>query len=191
MRHTVDANCDEAGKFRGKSNVLDGLSIGDAADVDGAHGWARFSGKSVFNEPGLEGEGNHPFLVYFEDHSNGMGNQDPADDFWIQVKDKDGVVLFETGGAVPVQENGDDGDDVSIENGNITVPSSTKGGKGPRPARNPAPNFWLRFRAVTAQRRKRKESCPWKGGHLRRDRRSGRFRRATCSPCRTGSARSR
>jgi len=130
MRHTVDANCEGAGKYRVKSNALDGLSIGDDTDADGDYGWAAFSGKSVFSEPGLDGSGNHPFLVYVEDHSDEGGNQDPADEFWIQVRDKDGNVVLETNGpdSDPAGEDGEDGDDVSIENGNIIVPHS--GGKG-------------------------------------------------------------
>ena len=131
MRHTIDANCEAYGKFRVKSNALNGLSIGDGTDADGDYGWAAFSGKSVFSEPGLDGSGNHPFLVYVDDHSDEGGNQDPADEFWIQVKDKDGNVVLETNGpdSDPAGEEGEDGDDVSIENGNIFVPHSGGGGK--------------------------------------------------------------
>ena len=131
MRHTVDANCEAAGKFRVKSNALNGLSIGDGADTDGDYGWAAFSGKSVFSEPGLDGSGNNPFLVYVEDHTDEGGNQDPVDEFWIQVSDKDGNVVLETNGPDSDPAGDDaatDGDDVSIENGNIIVPHSNKGG---------------------------------------------------------------
>jgi VCBS repeat-containing protein len=133
QRHTVDAACEGAGKYRVKSNQLDGLSIGDGTDADGDYGWAAFSGKSVFREPGdEEGEGNHPFLVYVEDHADEGGNQAPADEFWIRVEDKDGVVVLEVrpdpdpdpdAPSDPAGPNtATDGDDTPIHNGNIIVP---------------------------------------------------------------------
>jgi hypothetical protein len=124
QRHTVDANCEGAGKYRVKSNALNGLSIGDATDDTGEYGWAAFSGKSVFNEPNADSEGNHPFLVYVEDHGDQGGGQDPADEFWIEVQDKDGNVVLEVNGpdSVPAGEDGADGDDEPIHNGNIVVP---------------------------------------------------------------------
>ena len=134
QRHTVDANCEGAGKYRVKSNALDGLSIGDATDANGDYGWAAFGGKSVLNEPGIDGSGNHPFLVYVEDHDDQGCNQDPSDDFWIQVKDKDGLVVLEVNGpdSDPAGEDGADGDDEAIQCGNIIVPHKTGGGKPPK-----------------------------------------------------------
>jgi hypothetical protein len=131
QRHTVDANCEGAGKYRVKSNKLDGLSVGDASDANGNYGWAAFGGKSVFNEPGFDGSGNNPFLVYVEDHDDQGCNQDPSDDFWIEVKDKDGIVVLEINGpdSDPAGEDGADGDDEAIQCGNIIVPHKA-GGKG-------------------------------------------------------------
>ena len=124
QRHTVDENCEGAGKYRVKSNALRGLSIGDATDDTGDYGWAVFSGKSVFNEPNADAEGNHPFVVYVEDHDDQGGDQNPADEFWIKVEDKDGNVVLEVNGpdSDPAGEDGSDGDDTPIENGNIIVP---------------------------------------------------------------------
>jgi VCBS repeat-containing protein len=124
QRHTVDANCEGAGKYRVKSNALNGLSIGEANDGTSDYGWASFSGKSVFSEPNADSEGNHPFLVYVEDHGDQGGSQDPADEFWIEVQDKDGNVVLEVNGpdSVPAGEDGADGDDTPIHNGNIVVP---------------------------------------------------------------------
>ena len=139
QRHTVDADCLEAGKYRVKSNALGGLAIGEAEDDTGDYGWAAFSGKSVFSAPNAEAEGNHPFLVYVEDHGSQGGSQDPADEFWIEVKDKDkdkdGNVVLEVNGpdSDPAGEDGADSDDGPIENGNIIVPHETgkKGGGKP------------------------------------------------------------
>jgi VCBS repeat-containing protein len=127
QRKTVDENCEGGGKYRVKSNALDGLSIGDATDDSGDYGWAAFGGKSVFSEPDAEAEGNHPFLVYVEDHSDQGGDQAPADEFWIQIKDKDGIVVLEVNGpdSDPAGEDGSDGDDAPIESGNIIVPHAT------------------------------------------------------------------
>jgi len=67
IRHLADGS-----KYRVKSNALEGLSLGDA----GLFGWASFSGKATYLEPGmLEPIGNHTFLAYVEDHDepgNGM-----------------------------------------------------------------------------------------------------------------------
>ena len=132
MRHTVDAACNDAGNYKVKSNALDGLSIGDGTDADGDYGWAALSGKSTFREPGLDNEGNHPFLMYIEDHDEQGCNQDPTDEFWIEVKDKDGNVVLEVNGPGSDPAGPDaatDGDDEPIECGNIIVPHEA-GGKG-------------------------------------------------------------
>ena len=142
QRHTVDANCEGTGKYRVKSNALDGLSVGDASDDNGAYGWAAFGGKSVFSEPGIDGSGNNPFLVYVEDHDEQGCNQDPSDDFWIEVKDKDGIVVLEVNGpdSDPAGEDGADGDDEAIQCGNIIVPHKSGGknggGGGKKPPKN-------------------------------------------------------
>ena len=135
IRHTVDEDCLNAGNYRVKSNAIDGLAIGNGTD-DGtgiAYDWAAFSGKSTYREPGLDNEGNHHFLVYVEDRDEEGCNQDPADEFWIEVKDgSTGDVVFEVNGPLsdPAGSDGFDGDDEPIECGNIYVPHQGKGGGG-------------------------------------------------------------
>jgi uncharacterized repeat protein (TIGR01451 family) len=113
IRHTSDGSI-----YRVKSNAIDGLALGDP----GSFGWATFSGKSTYLEPGwLEPVGNHTFVVYVEDHGEpGAG----ADKFWIEVQDKDGnsVILSMAREAVA--------NAVTLEGGNIVVPHG--GGNGRR-----------------------------------------------------------
>jgi hypothetical protein len=73
--------------YRVKSNALYGLAMG----VGPEFGWASFSGKATYLEPGwMEVEGNHEFIVYVEDRNEpGTG----ADRFWIEVRDKDNVAI--------------------------------------------------------------------------------------------------
>ena len=61
-----------------------GLALGDT----GMFGWASFSGKATYREPGWpEPEGNYRFVAYVEDRGEpGAG----ADKFWIEVVNKDG-----------------------------------------------------------------------------------------------------
>ncbi len=128
MRHT------ETGEtYKVKSNQLDGLSIGSGTDANGDYGWATISGKSTFREPGLETEGNHPFIVYVEDHGEQGCGQDPADEFWIEVRNRDGSIVLEVNGpgSDPAGANAaTDGDDEPIECGNIIVPHNPRGGGG-------------------------------------------------------------
>lgn len=127
MRHTeTDEN------YKVKSNALDGLAVGGGADGAGDYGWATFSGKSTFRPPGADNEGNHRFLVYVEDHNDQGCNQDPVDEFWIEVKDPDGNVVLEVNGpgSDPAGPDTDtDGDDEPIECGNIFVPHNPGNGK--------------------------------------------------------------
>jgi hypothetical protein len=101
---------EDGSKYRIKSNALGGLALGDT----GTFGWASFSGKTTYLEPGwLEPVGNHTFLVYVEDHGEpGRG----ADRFWIEVLDKDGnfTDLAMPREAVEIA--------VLLEGGNIVVP---------------------------------------------------------------------
>jgi hypothetical protein len=78
IRHTAEGN------YRVKSNALYGLALGESGDP--AFGWASFSGKTTYLEPGWsEPVGNYVFLVYVEDHGvPGAG----VDRFWIEVLDK-------------------------------------------------------------------------------------------------------
>jgi hypothetical protein len=129
MRHT-----DTGENYKVKSNALDGLSVGDGEDGAGDYGWATFSGKSTFRPPGVDNEGNHPFLVYIEDHNDQGCNQDPVDEFWIEVKDNDGNVVLEINGpdSDPAgEDSATDGDDEPIECGNIYVPHKNKGNGKP------------------------------------------------------------
>ena len=70
-----------------KSNALSGLALAD----EGSFGWATFSGKATYREPGwVEPIGGHKFVVYVEDHDeSGVG----VDRFWIEVRDRDGNVV--------------------------------------------------------------------------------------------------
>ena len=135
MRHTITGE-----NYRVKSNALDKtLAIGAAVDEFSLYDWAAFSGKSTYRAPGVDNEGNYPFLVYVEDHGEQGCSQDPSDEFWIEVKDKDGNVVLEVDDNVvggldepdsdPAGLDGSDGDDTPIECGNIYVPHG-KGGKG-------------------------------------------------------------
>lgn len=125
MRHVVDSECLDAGRYKVKSSRLDGMGLGDADDGN-PYGWATFSGKAGFREPGLDNEGNHSFLAYVEDHNDQGCNQDPSDEFWIEVKDKDGIVVLEINGpnSDPAGDDETDGDDEPIECGNIIVPQN-------------------------------------------------------------------
>jgi VCBS repeat-containing protein len=128
MRHTVDAACADAGSYKVKSNALDGMSVGDGTDADGEYGWATVLGKATFREPGLEDEGNHTVLLYTEDYGEQGCNQDPSDEFWIQVKDKDGVIVLEINGDDPAGPDTEtDGDDEPLVCGNIVIPHETGG----------------------------------------------------------------
>ncbi|MHC5112464.1 MAG: cadherin-like domain-containing protein [Planctomycetota bacterium] len=130
MRHTVDTACLGAGNYKVKSNALDGLAIGEATDAGGNYGWAAFSGKATYREPGLDTEGNHTFLTYVEDHGDQGCGQDPVDEFWIEVRDKDGIVVLEINGpnSDPAGDNGSDGDDEPIMCGQIIVPHENQEG---------------------------------------------------------------
>jgi hypothetical protein len=84
IRHLPDDT-----KYRIKSNALYGLAIGDDPSVP--MGWASFSGKATYLEPGwLEPIGNHEFVAYVEDHDEpGVG----VDQIWLEMHDKDGNVI--------------------------------------------------------------------------------------------------
>ena len=111
IRHMPDGSI-----FRIKSNSLNGLSIGEG---DG-FGWASFSGKNTYKEPGwLDAIGAHNFVAYVEDNGElGAG----VDRFWLEVKDKDGntVTLAFVSEAV---ENAE-----SLGGGNIVVPHEQQKG---------------------------------------------------------------
>jgi hypothetical protein len=101
IRHLPDGTI-----YRLKSNALDGLALGEDAKVP--MGWASFSGKSTYLEPGWpEPIGNKGFIVYAEDCDEpGTG----VDRFWIKVLDGLAMIDPATDNAVP------------LEGGNLVVP---------------------------------------------------------------------
>ncbi|NIO08799.1 MAG: hypothetical protein GTO40_12605, partial [Deltaproteobacteria bacterium] len=106
--------------YRLKSNALQGLSLGESADEDGSFGWASFSGKATYLEPGwTEPEGNHEFVTYVEDRSE-PGSA--IDRFWIEVKDKDGNNVLNLSIGRPAEENAE-----MLHGGTIVVPHSGGG----------------------------------------------------------------
>ena len=135
MRHQLDAITCLEGNYKVKSNALNGMALGEVEDVP-PYGWATFSGKATFREPGMDNTGGNPFLAYVEDHGEQGCNQIPTDEFWIEVKTKEGVVLLQLNGPEPADNDPAndpplDGDDEPIECGNIIVPHKPKGkGKG-------------------------------------------------------------
>ena len=108
IRHLGDGST-----YQVKSNALYGLALGEDRKVP--FGWASFSGKTTYLEPGWPNPiGNHEFVVYVEDHE---GAELPVDRFWIEVRDKDGNVI-------PVMSMDRPGDEhaVPIYDGDIFVP---------------------------------------------------------------------
>ncbi|MGD8362628.1 MAG: hypothetical protein PVJ04_14465, partial [Gemmatimonadota bacterium] len=103
------------GKYRIKSNALEGLALGE----DGTIGWASFSGKSTYLEPGWpEPEGNHFFTAYVEDRGEpGAG----VDRIWLEVKDRDGNVIAAMSMAREATDNA-----VTLGGGNIVVPHAER-----------------------------------------------------------------
>ena len=108
IRHLPDDSI-----YRVKSNALYGLALGDDPSIP--MGWASFSGKATYLEPGWpEPLGNYEFVVYVEDRNEpGAG----VDRFWIEVKDQNRYI-------VPVMSMEREATDntVEIEGGNIAVP---------------------------------------------------------------------
>jgi hypothetical protein len=80
-------------------------------------GWATFSGKSTYLEPGWEvPEGNYTFIVYVEDRDEpGTG----VDRFWIEVLDKDNNVVPQMSMDEPATE---EANSQQLHGGNIVVP---------------------------------------------------------------------
>jgi hypothetical protein len=106
IRHMADGTI-----YRVKSNALYGLAVG----VGEGFGWASFSGKATYLEPGWpEPEGNHEFIVYIEDRNEpGTG----VDRFWIEVHDKDGAIIDDMSMLRDATDNA-----VPIQGGNIVAP---------------------------------------------------------------------
>ncbi|CAG0996743.1 Serine-aspartate repeat-containing protein D [Methanosarcinales archaeon] len=106
VRHLPDGTI-----YRVKSNALYGLSLGELSSV----GWASFSGKATYLEPGwTDPKGNHEFIVYVEDR-NEPGNG--IDRFWIRVKGQDGKPIAAMSLNDPSSTNA-----IALSGGNIVVP---------------------------------------------------------------------
>ena len=105
IRHLEDESI-----YRVKSNALHGLALGEDRGVP--MGWASFTGKSTYQEPGWpEPIGNHEFTVYVEDHDEpGRG----IDRFWIEVNGGLSMPREATVNAV------------TIGGGNIVVPHNSR-----------------------------------------------------------------
>jgi hypothetical protein len=109
IRHLTD----KSGKYRIKSNALEGLALGEDSTIP--MGWASFNGKNTYIEPGWEdAQGNYEFTVYVEDHNDtGAG----TDRLWIQARDKNDLVIDVMSMPRPAS-----GNSILIEGGNIFVP---------------------------------------------------------------------
>ena len=106
IRHQEDGSI-----YRVKSNALYGLALGE----DDGFGWATFSGKATYLEPGmLEPEGNHEFVLYVEDHGQPGGS---VDQVWLEMHDKAGAVIPALSMPRPATLNR-----TPISGGNIIVP---------------------------------------------------------------------
>jgi VCBS repeat-containing protein len=111
IRHLPDGSI-----YRVKSNALYGLTVGTATDDGEIFGWASFSGKSTYLEPGwLQSIGNQEFVVGVTDRNEpGTG----VDTFEIRMLDHPALSLA---------------DPEEILGGNIVVPHdgrSPQGGGG-------------------------------------------------------------
>ena len=117
IRHLADGSI-----YRVKSNALSGLALGTSNDGED-FGWASFSGKSTYREPGwADAVGNHTFIVYVEDH--GTPGAD-VDRFWIEIRDKDGALIDASSMLASADTNA-----VFLGGGNIVVPHDGGNGKG-------------------------------------------------------------
>jgi hypothetical protein len=78
VRHLQDGTI-----YRIKSNALYGLALGESEDNGETIGWASFSGKATYSEPGWdEPIGNHEFIMYVEDYDEPGNN---IDRIWINI----------------------------------------------------------------------------------------------------------
>jgi len=115
IRHLPDGT-----KYRVKSNSLEGLALGEDESVP--YGWATFSGKSTYLEPGwADAQGNHGFTVYVEDRDE-PGNG--TDRIWIENRSKEGATIPAMSLPSAASDHA-----IQISGGNIVVPhgSGTSG----------------------------------------------------------------
>ena len=108
---------ESGGKYRVKSNALEGLALGEDKTVP--VGWATFSGKNTYLEPGWdEAVGNHGFTAYVEDR-DAPGNG--IDRIWIEVRDRQGIQIPQNSMNEPAA-----GHAAEIQGGNIFVPHRSR-----------------------------------------------------------------
>ena len=117
VRHLPDGTI-----YRVKSNALYGLALGERRADGETCGWASFSGKATYLEPGWpEPVGNHQFVAYVEDCDEpGTG----VDRFWIQVKDRDRVLIEAMSMEAGAIDNAEE-----LTGGNIVAPHGSGGRK--------------------------------------------------------------
>ena len=110
IRHLPDGSI-----YRIKSNALGGLSIGQGTDTTVPMGWASFSGKATYLQPGwTDAVGNYSYVGYVEDRNEpGTG----VDRFWLQVYDSGGNPV----GGLWMQSSAA-GNAQVLSGGNIVVP---------------------------------------------------------------------
>jgi hypothetical protein len=104
IRHAAD------GDHVLRSNSLDGLSLGSSGDA----GWATFSGKATYEDPGTdEPHGNHEFVAHVEDGPSG-------DRFWIEIQDQADAVTVEASMTRPANDHA-----VELTSGEIVIAGNT------------------------------------------------------------------
>ncbi len=102
---------DDGTKYRVKSNALYGLALGGDNDM----GWASFSGRATYLQPGWDDpKGNHEFVVYVEDY--GEPGKD-IDKVWLETHNQDGDVIQ----ALSMDRAAADHAEI-INGGNVVVP---------------------------------------------------------------------
>lgn len=117
VRHLPDGTI-----YRVKSNALYGLALGERRADGETCGWASFSGKATYLEPGWpEPVGNHEFVAYVED-CDVPGTS--VDRFWIQVKDRNRVLIEAMSMEAGAIDNAEE-----LTGGNIVAPHGSGGRK--------------------------------------------------------------
>jgi hypothetical protein len=84
-------------------------------NVPDNRGWAAFAGKATYREPDTDNEGNYLFFIYTEELGEQGCDQDPSDRLWVEVWDKDDLVVMTLGADAQL-------DALDIQCGNIYVP---------------------------------------------------------------------
>ena len=112
IRHLADGTI-----YRAKSNALYGLALGETSLEGEIFGWASFSAKATYIEPGwIEPNGNYEFTVYVEDRDDTTLGPDR---FWVQIHDKSRQIVEVMSMEEPATEYA-----IELVGGNIIVPHS-------------------------------------------------------------------